>query len=184
MDYSSFTNGIDDISNLLRTRGFYFSVMNRSLDYELQTHPSLGETALRCRARLPVISLGRIKRGNGDPGGRTTPSWPFRSRRFAASARQSIAGRSPNLYDLAVRQQRHLVQWLTSPPLVFRTAVWTTAKKPDKPTGSKTRYRRGICASDNRTNIRDSIAHRGYQNKIKKSFVRSLTRRRQIKSEF
>ena len=45
MDYSSFMNGIDDISNLLRTRGFYFSVMNRSLDYELQTHPSLGQTA-------------------------------------------------------------------------------------------------------------------------------------------
>jgi len=87
------------------------------------SRPNRRETALRWRARLPVISLGRIKRGNGDPGGRTTPSWPFRSRRFAVSARQSIAGRSPNLYDLAVRQQRHLVQWLTSPPLVFRTAT-------------------------------------------------------------
>ena len=86
------------------TAATVFSGMNRSLDYELQTPPSLGQTekkpALRCRACLPVISLGRIQRGNGDLGGRITPSRPFRSERFAASARQFIAGRCLNVYDV------------------------------------------------------------------------------------
>jgi len=57
-------------------------------------------------------------------------------------------------------------------------------EKQDEATGSKIRYQLGICASDNRTNVWDSVGYRGEQNKMKKSFVRSLTRRHQIESEY
>jgi hypothetical protein len=67
---------------------------------------------------------------------------------------------------------------------IYSTILRTTARKPDKPTGSKIRYRPRVGTSDNRNKIRDSIARRGEENKMKKSSVRSLTRRLQIESEF